>query len=453
MVKNLFVSVEPKTNELSTSHSPGKVYTPLLTSSPKSSAVPDTNSSPITAPLQIREEISIEKETSNDISIQQSATPNTSQELVEEGNPTPPPVNPESEVTSTEGMEGSFSNISREIVDEFIDQEPPQTLSSHTDPYSSQIAGPSQPTAVTHRADQNVPHSSALPMMFPSEQVGFSGVIVPGAGHGNISVTKREILTISSFLGRIPPEYVLGDETGPEQPLTLTIVDDMETAPMVGTSSQEEVISHDQARAHSDELQEEHVIASGKRRRPRYSLTGAMLRKHPFLKFSATGPIDRDKTPHKWWCRVCRVELSLMSRGSLELLSHYKSETHLVKEHRMRMEIPGMALFDKEGREMYGIQLQEAKKKAKNNYPIAPQLDSCHPLVGQDTIPNFNTVTNPTDKVLSQICILEHGLRHGGHVKSLIGIYGELSRLTSSDGACELNWSQQRLFVSIIFFD
>ena len=151
-----------------------------------------------------------------------------------------------------------------------------------------------------------------------------------------------------------------------------------------------------------------------------------MLKKHPFLRFSATGPIDKNKRPYKWCCSVCRVELYLMSRGSLELLSHYKSESHLRKKHRMRMEIPGMALFDGEGREIYGIPLQEAKKKAKNTYPIAPQLDVCRPLVGQESVPDFNAVNSQTDKAPSQICILKHRLRDGGHIGSLAGIYDEL---------------------------
>ena len=54
--------------------------------------------------------------------------------------------------------------------------------------------------------------------------------------------------------------------------------------------------------------QAEHVVGKGKRRRPKYSLTGAMLKKHPVLRFSATGPLDK-KSPYKWWCRVCEVEL------------------------------------------------------------------------------------------------------------------------------------------------
>ena len=69
-------------------------------------------------------------------------------------------------------------------------------------------------------------------------------------------------------------------------------------------------------------------------------------------------------------------------------MSHYRSESHLVKEHRIRMEVPGMSLFDKDEKELLGLSLQEAKKKAKDTYPIAPQLDPCRPLVGQDSVPD-----------------------------------------------------------------
>ena len=34
------------------------------------------------------------------------------------------------------------------------------------------------------------------------------------------------------------------------------------------------------------------------------------LRNHPVLQIFATEPQRRDQDPHKWWCRVCRVEVS-----------------------------------------------------------------------------------------------------------------------------------------------
>ena len=53
-----------------------------------------------------------------------------------------------------------------------------------------------------------------------------------------------------------------------------------------------------------------------------------------------------------------------MSRGVLELLSHYRTESHLLKEHRIRMDIPGMPLFDREEEELRGVPLSEAKSSA-----------------------------------------------------------------------------------------
>ena len=109
-----------------------------------------------------------------------------------------------------------------------------------------------------------------------------------------------------------------------------------------------------------------------------------------------------------------------------------------------------MPLYDKDEQELLGIALQEAKKKAKDAYPIHPQLDSYRPLVGQDPVPDFSVSTSPTEKIFSQINIPEFGLRHGGNIASLTGMYDKLVRLTASDRLSVQNWSQERFFVSYI---
>ena len=141
-----------------------------------------------------------------------------------------------------------------------------------------------------------------------------------------------------------------------------------------------------------------------------------------------------------------------MSRGCLELISHYRSDSHLIRGHRIRMEIPGMPLFDRDEKELLGVALQDAKKKAKDNYPIPPQLDFYRPLVGQESVQDFSVTTSQTEKILSQINILKFGLRHGGNIASLTGMYDELVRLTSRDRLSVKNWSKQRIFVSLVFF-
>ena len=115
-------------------------------------------------------------------------------------------------------------------------------------------------------------------------------------GTSSFNITRREILTLTSVLNQIPQAYVVGGEVGPDQLLTQTIVDAIERPPVLATPSQEDTGTQPQSDANPGISQTEDPISSGKRRRPRYSLTGTMLKKHPILKFSATGPIDKDKT-------------------------------------------------------------------------------------------------------------------------------------------------------------
>ena len=87
-------------------------------------------------------------------------------------------------------------------------------------------------------------------------------------------------------------------------------------------------------------------------------------------------------------------------------MAHYKTESHLVSEHRIRMETPGMALYDKDECELQGLALAGAKEIARDTYPIAPQLDCYRLLVGQNSLPHFGIDKSPTETVSSQVCII-----------------------------------------------
>ena len=111
-----------------------------------------------------------------------------------------------------------------------------------------------------------------------------------------------------------------------------------------------------------------------KRAKPRHTLAGWMYHKYPILKCFVTAPADASRYPHKYRCRVCLVELSLMTKGPLEILSHYRTGTHLVKEHRIGIETPGLPLYDKHRNELTGMALKYAKERPRREYPIAPKL-------------------------------------------------------------------------------
>ena len=155
----------------------------------------------------------------------------------------------------------------------------------------------------------------------------------------SLNKTRQEVL--SNILGRIPQAFITGEEIVFRQTIGLTIVDEFTPATMMATSRQEEVAAHTGSGAILQKMGQDTTLARGKRRKAKYSFAGRMLKKHPVLKFSATGPLDKDKSPLKWWSRVCRVELSLMKRGSLELISNYSPGCHfLTKTNQNYWELP-----------------------------------------------------------------------------------------------------------------
>ena len=148
------------------------------------------------------------------------------------------------------------------------------------------------------------------------EDSAYTDAVLP-----SLNKTRQEVL--SNILGRIPQAFITGEEIDFRQTMGLTIVDEFTPATMMATSRQEEVAAHTGSGTILQKRGQDTTLSRGKRLKAKYSFTGRMLEKHPVLKFSATGPMDKDKSPLKWWSRVCRVELSLMNRGSLELISHY----------------------------------------------------------------------------------------------------------------------------------
>ena len=83
----------------------------------------------------------------------------------------------------------------------------------------------------------------------------------------------------------------------------------------------------------------------------------------PSFQVLVTAPVDSIRDPHKWRCRVCQQDLSLKTKVALEILSHYRTEAHWVREHRIRMETPGLPLYRKFEQELIGPALDEAREK------------------------------------------------------------------------------------------
>ena len=96
-----------------------------------------------------------------------------------------------------------------------------------------------------------------------------------------------------TFLDGSHKEFVGNDEIEADQPFTLMVVDEPEPPTMLLTSSQENVGVPTSSITVSQAPPDDRPV--GKRRRPKYSLTTVMLKKHPIMKFSATAQLTGAK--------------------------------------------------------------------------------------------------------------------------------------------------------------
>ena len=72
-----------------------------------------------------------------------------------------------------------------------------------------------------------------------------------------------------------------------------------------------------------------------------------------------------------------------MTKVPSEILGHYRTDAYLVKEHRIRIETPGLPMYDKQCTELTGMSLKYNKERVNREYPVVPNLGEHSLHVGQ----------------------------------------------------------------------
>ena len=51
-----------------------------------------------------------------------------------------------------------------------------------------------------------------------------------------------------------------------------------------------------------------------------------------------TGPLDPEHNKHKFYCQICKTNVSIFSKGAREIVRHLQCESHFCKDQRWRFE-------------------------------------------------------------------------------------------------------------------
>ena len=86
---------------------------------------------------------------------------------------------------------------------------------------------------------------------------------------------------------------------------------------------------------------------------------------------SVTGPLDPVHDKHKFYCQICKANVTIYSKGAREIVRHYQSEANLTKDQRWRYEhmgkvdkTSGVTVYDvrgKDGHALAGTELEKEK--------------------------------------------------------------------------------------------
>ena len=100
-----------------------------------------------------------------------------------------------------------------------------------------------------------------------------------------------------------------------------------------------------------------------------------------WTKIFVTGPLDPVHNKHKFYCQICKTNVSIGSKGAREIIRHYQSDAHLRKDLRWRFEHLGQidkltgltvhAVRGKDGRVLSALDLE----KEKPLFLTAPLVD------------------------------------------------------------------------------
>ena len=139
-----------------------------------------------------------------------------------------------------------------------------------------------------------------------------------------------------------------------------------------------------------------------------------------------------------------------MTKGPIEILHHYRTDAHFVKEHRIRMETPGLPLSGRDCKELSGMALKYAKDRAKREYPVAPKLGDYYLRKGQQDQTEAIRTDDPSKEILSQLNLLKIGLMRSGLLETMIALWHDLVKETkTTEPIVQHDWLPHRVFASI----
>ena len=181
-----------------------------------------------------------------------------------------------------------------------------------------------------------------------------------------------------------------------------------------------------------------------------------------WTKVFVTGPLDPVHNKHKFFCQICKTNVSICSKGAREISRRYSSEGHLRKDQRWRFEhlgkvdkISGNVIHSVRGRDGHILTPFELEKE-KPQFESVPLVDIGPRFPFYDEymssaggLTNFEDIRSGT-----QISLVGRFVPYFGDLATLQGLWTEVGNFTNHQELFgNLDWSSTRLTVCVALTD
>ena len=174
-----------------------------------------------------------------------------------------------------------------------------------------------------------------------------------------------------------------------------------------------------------------------------------------------SGPMDPRWNLYKFYCQICKGNISIYGRGAKEILRHHSTERHLRKDQRWRYE--HLAVEDpitktvhhqvRDGKERI-LAPNELRKeyqyfKSETLVDIGEELPYYHEAMAGNT----HMTSSSENRVRVQISNLGHFLPSVGDLGLLRGLWKDVGVVVNHQALfSDFNWGKERLAVSSLSY-
>ena len=159
------------------------------------------------------------------------------------------------------------------------------------------------------------------------------------------------------------------------------------------------------------------------------------------------------------WCHICKKNISIKTKGTLEILRHHRSEKHLRRDQRWRYEhlksvhpVTGKVQHRVRGRNGKILSKNElAKELPRFIHSELVDIGERFPFYDDFIKGTSTALVTPESRAKTQIHLIADFIQHQGNIGVLRKLWSQIGSLTNYQSSyCDFDWGEDRISVGFV---